>query len=199
MIDPELLALVRPLYEAELRDFRQQLPHKVGAVKADTARRGVLYSSITEQRIVALYRDELRARADRLWEVTKRVMAEIGFKSSDNLRQDLKDFVHKETDAQTVELAEQLFGELSSLGLGGGGLAVQDERDDARHRLSAEIDLYVAAVRARPPATADNGSSDPSRASHSTFLRRFWDHHSGEIIVGVIVTVLGGLILAIIL
>ena len=146
-----------------------------------------------------MYRQELRVRATCLWEVIKRVIGEIALKPSDGLGPDLEDFVHQEIDVQTVELADQLFRELSSLGLGGGNLAVQDERDDARRRLSAEIDLFVAALKARVPLPAHGESPEPSATSNLGFLRRFWERHSGEIIAGLIVTVLGGLIVALIL
>ncbi len=145
MLPPDLQSIFDRLWAAEIKARHEAVAEYVPAMKAELAGRGILRSSITVERFKNRFREELRGRCQRLLSTIKRVLDEARFKLTPDTTSALRADLAKSVDEQTLELAGLLAKELSSLSLGGGDLAVQDEAVTAKDTLLAEFDLYVKA------------------------------------------------------
>jgi diguanylate cyclase (GGDEF)-like protein len=115
-------------------------------------------------------RAELSARAQLAFETLKEVVAKTGLQVHEQLADDTRHWLNEAIDDQTIELATRLSNELSHLGLGGGDLAVQEERDHLRIELAAEVDLYLATLGRQRSGTGASGAAASGERDHLTQL-----------------------------
>ena len=192
VIPQHLLGILDRLYSADLTECRADLARGVSHILETASKRGVLRSGFTAHEMKGLYCMELRIRANHLWETSKRVIIESGVDVHPIDPIELKEALFARLDQQVLELATELGNRLSGLSLRSSDLALQKEQSQVRDRLAAEVDLFAKAVVAtKPTSIVPTHPASPARG--------VWDRYGKEIVVGIVVTVLGGLILALVL
>jgi len=145
VLPSDIQSIFERLWAAEIKARREAVAEYVSAMKSEFAARGILQSSIAVEKFKLRFREELRGRCSRLLNTAKRVLDETQSKLSSAAAEGLREQLGQLVDNQTIELGTTLANELSSLSLGGGDLAVQDEAVSAKNTLLAEFDLFVKA------------------------------------------------------
>jgi diguanylate cyclase (GGDEF)-like protein len=169
-LDPSTTDLIARLLEGKLRAQQPELDRALDAIKVSAVRRGVLRSGMTEQAMKGAYRTELNNRTKIALATVQEVFAKRGIQDREGLAEDVRGWLYEFIDRQTVELAMRLSNELSNLSLGGGDLAVQEERDHLRREMTAQIELYVSSLSPPKPATGASGPVVSGERDHLTQL-----------------------------
>jgi hypothetical protein len=155
MLDQQIAERIRTLIHAARPNRAQAVDKEISRIRGEMAKRNVLQSSMTVQRIGELVAMELRARANLTLGTLLRVHTALGSPLSDTLATDLKHeasvYINEDADELTAKWQKHLTWHR-------GDLSLQAERITAQDSVDAEIDLYVDSLKARAKQAQASGA-----------------------------------------